>query len=517
MGKKITFKLLFELIEKTAQAFVALGVKQGDIIPLALPNIPANIFCMYALNRIGAVGDFIDLRSKGQKLIQLINDTSAPIAVISDVFVENAEEIQNEVLVKKWIIASPFDYVPGVGNLLKLKGERKKKPHNYLCWNNFLKIGKGTLVSGGNSDVDSPACIFHTSGTTGTTKGVLMTNGNMNAMTIHYKHGNIACDRGDTFLNQIPPFLAYNEIFSVHMPFALQMSIILRPDYNPDKFLELIHKFSPSHVTSGPADLRSFYNDKLLGKVDFSGLKTIACGSDKLDYEKKLNLNALIKSRNGKYGVMEGYGMTEAGSAIVTCWPNADRKGSVGIPHFMNVVSIFSTEQHDVELKVGETGEICVCGPTVMKGYYNRQEETLLVLRRHSNGKVWLHTGDLGHMDSDGFVYIDGRIKRMIIRNDGIKVSPFEIEQTIKRIRGVLDVCVVGTRDIQYDSGFLPVAFVVIDDEAQRNLVLNDIKALCESELAENYRPSEYKIVQELPLTPNGKVDYRKLEEIALD
>ena len=137
---------------------------------------------------------------------------------ISDVFIENAEEIQNEVLVKKWIIASPFDYIPWVGNLLKLKGERKKHLHNHFCWNKFLQLDKGTMISAGKSDADSSACIFHTSGTTGTPKDVVMTNGNMNAMTIHYKYGNIVCDRGDTFLNQIQPFLAYNEIFSVHMP-----------------------------------------------------------------------------------------------------------------------------------------------------------------------------------------------------------------------------------------------------------------------------------------------------------
>lgn len=516
LGKRITYKQLFSRIDMVADAFYALGVRSGDVVPIALPNIPANIYCMYALNKIGAIGDFIDLRSKGEKLIQLLNDSNAKIAVISDIFADNAFEIQADVAINKWIIASPFDEMPIlVRNILKLKARKKNYPAASLVWKDFLKNKQVAWNECASAAKDAPACIFHTSGTTGAPKGVLMSNGNMNAMTIHYKYGNIPCEKGDSFLNQIPPFLAYNEIFSVHVPLALQMSIVLIPTYEPNNFLKYLHKYRPSHVTSGPADLRSFNDSKLLEKVDFSRLKTIACGSDKLDFDKKNNLNKIIKNRNGRYGIMEGYGMTEAGSAIVTCWPNAEKPGSVGIPHFMNVVSIFSEEKYDQELQIGETGEICVYGPTVMSGYYNNENESAVVLKVHSDGQCWLHTGDLGHMDEDGFVYIDGRIKRLIIRHDGIKVSPFEIEQIVKKVRDVKDVCVVGTRDTCYDSGEVPTVYIVADNDSDIKEILSKVEMYCEEELTENYRPHFYRYIDALPLTPNGKVDYRLLTEMS--
>lgn len=512
MGKKITYKKLFENIDRVAKAIYALGVRSGDVVPIAIPNVPANVYCMYALNKIGATGDFIDLRSKGEKLVSMLNATKSSIAIICDIFAENAIEIQDKVQIKNWIIVSPFDDIPVFGRLLKLK-THYSFPGNSISWKRLISTGKKTIEENIIVDENAPACIFHTSGTTGVPKGVLMSNRNMNAMTLHYKFGNIPAQKGDTFLNQIPPFLAYNEILSVHMPLALQMSIVMLPDYKPELFLKQLYKYLPNHVTAGPADMRSFSDMELLAKMDFSNMKTIACGSDKLDYDKKKKINELIKSRNGKSGIMEGYGMTEAGSAIVTCWPNAEKPGSVGIPHFMNVVSVFSPDDFDEELENGEKGEICVYGPTVMLGYYNNSVDTDLVLKQHSDGNVWLHTGDLGHMDEDGFVYIDGRIKRLVIRHDGIKVSPFEIEQIIKMVEGIKDVCVVGIRDKNYDSGDVPVAFVVVDDDVNYEEILHIIKEKCEKQLSDNYRPYKYQIIKELPLTPNGKVDYRTLEK----
>lgn len=513
--KKITYKAFFEKIDVVASALVALGVKQGDVIPILLPNIPENFFCMYAFSKIGAVGDYIDLRLKGEKLVDFLNESNSKIAIICDLFAESIYDFQDKTNIQTWIIVSPFEEFSLFSKIMKYKNRKVKLPKGSVRWKDFLQYAEDDKKTRQVS-ADAPVCIFHTSGTTGEPKGGVMSSINMNAIVIQYKFGNMEYSSGDRFLNQIPPFLAYNEILSVHMPLSLHMTVILLPDYKPDAFLYRIYKYRPNHVTAWPAVLSCFENEeKLLAKMDLSSLKTIACGSDSFEAEKKQRINKIIKSHNGKNGIMEGYGMTEAASAIVTCWPNADKEGSVGIPHFMNIVSIFSTDDYKEELPEGETGEICVTGPSVMNAYFNNKVATNEVLKIHDDNKVWLHTGDLGHMDEDGFVYIDGRIKRLIIRHDGIKVSPFEIEQIIKKVKGVKDVCVVGTKDASYDSGEVPTAYIVADSNDDIKGILSMAKNCCNKELEENYRPHFYRYIGALPLTPNGKVDYRLLTEMS--
>lgn len=511
-GRKITYKELFRNINKTVSAFSSLGVKTGDIVAIALPNIPENIYCLYALNKLGAVADMVDLRSKGELLEHYLNESDARFAVICELFAENAFEIVERVHIKKWIVVSPFNSLPKpLQMLMRLKTGKIHLAKNVILWKQFLNSAP-LNDKGMPAHTTDIACIFHTSGTTGIPKGVMLTNQNFNAMTVEYKYSGLDFSDGDTFLNQVPPFLAYNSILAIHLPLVLHMCIKLLPDYQPNRFAKNISKHKPNHVVAGPADWKNFIEcqDKLAKNLSF--LKTMASGSDAMSIKDKVYLNDLVKNRGGHYAILEGYGMTEIGSAACTNLPHCNVLGSVGVPLSLNTFCVFDND-NNCELPYGETGEICMTGPTVMKGYYKNQEETENVLRKHHDGKIWLHSGDLGHIDENGFVYIDGRLKRVIVRYDGIKVFPFPIEQTISKDKSIIACCVVGKNDTAHGQGQVPVAFIVLNKNTPKSV--KEIKTDCELELNENYIPSDYIIVEKLPLTPNGKVDYCRLEEMA--
>ena len=229
-------------------------------------------------------------------------------------------------------------------------------------------------------------------------------------------------------------------------------------------------------------------------------------------------MNRFLKAHGVEYPLAKGYGMTEVSSAATIAAGNVTKPGSVGIPMVNTVVSIFEPGT-ETELPIGQRGEICICTPTAMKGYYNKPEETAYLLRRHADGQLWAHTGDIGSMDEDGFVYLDARIKRIIIRHDGFKVFPSMIENVISRHPAVHQCCVVGYADTDHTQGRLPFVFVVLEPAAtgKKRQILRELRQLCLEELPEYVQPaaSAYKIIPEMPLTPAGKADYRKLEEEA--
>lgn len=513
-GRKITYKELFYNINKTAYAFSSLGVKKGEIVGVALPNIPENIYCVYALNKLGAVADMIDLRSKGDLLAHYLNESNARFAVICDMFAKNIFEIVDDIHIEKIIVSSPFDSLPmPFRRLMKLKVGKINMPQNAVFWKDFQK----SIAFNGKempAKIHDVACIFHTSGTTDIPKGVMLTNRNFNSMTVEYKYSGMNFSSGDTFLNQVPPFLAYNTILAVHLPLSLHMCIKLLPDYQPNCFAKNISRHKPNHVVAGPADWKNLLECQNKLAKDLSFLKTMASGSDTMNQKDKTNVNEIAKKRGVHCEITEGYGMTEIGSAACTNLPQCNVPGSVGIPLPLNTFCAFDNDNNR-ELPYGKSGEICMTGPTVMKGYYKNKAETENALKKHSDGKIWLHSGDLGHIDENGCIYIDGRLKRVIVCHNGIKVFPFPIEQFLLKDNNIAACCVVGKNDTVHGQGQTPVAFIVLVNETPK--YVEKIKVNCKSEFSGFYLPSEYIIIEKLPLTPNGKVDFCKLERMAAE
>lgn len=522
-GKKISYKKLIQRIDDVASAFVKVGVKKGDIVTLMMPNIPENTICIYALNKLGAVANMVDLRAKNDELLYYLEEVQADVIVTTDLFLDNLTNIINQTDVKKVVVTSPADSLPlGIKQLYKIK-TRKKRPKmksNYQLWQEFEEMGKQNPSNVKNSfEENTGICILHTSGTTGKPKGVILTNENFNTMVIQYNYNGFRFKAGEKILNQVPPFLAYNLVMATNLPLASGLNIVMLPDYQPDKFAENIMKYKTEHGIAGPADWENFLHNKKLNKDDrqtskLAFLKTLGCGSDKFNNDRKQQVNALVARHGCKSKVLEGYGMTEASAAVCTNVPQCDVPKSVGIPLPKMSVCIYDNET-EKELTYNQKGEICFCGPTVMKEYYNKDDETQKVLKQHKDGQVWLHSGDIGYITEDGVVYIEGRTKRLIITHQGFNVSPFEIEEIINGIDEVENCCVVATFDDEHNRGSVPAANIVLKDNQEKSEeeILEKIINICNLKLIETHLPRHYILVRELPLTKNGKVDYRTLEE----
>ena len=516
LGMKMSYVALFDKIDQAARAFSYMGVKSGDIVTVALPNIPQNIICMYALNRIGAIANMIDLRIKGSALISALNEGNSKLAVICDIFANQTFSIASKTALERIVVTSPFDSLPAavamVFKSLKKKQVKFQPKVAVYSWSAFLKQGKSTVIPTALSNVvaKDTACIVHTSGTTGSPKGVMLTNLCFNAMTLQYRHCGVFFQRGDTFLNQVPPFLAYNLIMATHVPLVLGMSVILLPEYAPHKFAENITKLKPNHVAAGPADWGNFLEHTDLVKGDYSFLKTMGSGSESMKIKQKIAVNELLQAHHCTSSIIEGYGMTEVGSSACTNVPQCNVLGSVGIPLPLTTFCIYDSE-NDCEVEYGESGEICITGPTLMNGYYQRPDETNAVLKQHQDGLRWMHTGDLGMITKDGLVFLQGRMKRVIIRYDGQKVSPYDIETVLLQHPDVINCCIVGKPDAVHGSGALP--FAVIESYRENAAFISELNKLCQAELSEKNLPIGFEIMEKLPLTPNGKVDYRTLEK----
>lgn len=515
-GKKYTYKDLIDNIAKTEDALRANGVEKGDVVTIAIPNVPENVFIFYALNKIGAIANMVDLRLKEDLLVNAITGVNSKLMFGCDLFLENINSIIDKTNLEKVVVVSPADSLPPLVKQLYKLSDKTKKIENpkFQMWKDFsLEKPKYEVIRevvDGNTD----ACILYTSGTSGLPKGVIHTNNTFNNMATQIKYLNVDYVKGERFMNQVPPFLAYNLILSTHMPLSLGLDIIMLPNYEPDKFAEHVMKYKINHVLAGPADWTNFLENDNVNRKNLSHLKLMASGSDKINSKTKDDINAKISSRGGEHRVLEGYGQTEVGSAAVTNLPNLDVRDSVGVPYPKMSVAIFDDDNN--ELPYGSIGNICITGPTMMSGYYNNEEETKETMQKHADGTVWVHTGDIGYMDERGVLFLKGRKKRLIIRHDGIKISPSDIEKVLDGLDCVCASCVVGVDDLKHGSGHVPYVNVVKspDTNLTDNQIIEAIKEECSKKLTEKYCIDKIEILDDFPLTPVGKVDYRKLEKI---
>ncbi len=521
-GNKITFGDFFKRIDTVAKAFMEMGIQEGDVVSVLLANTPENVICLYALNKIGAIPNMVDLRQKEDKLVHSINDTDSKMIIATDLFLSNLDEIANEINVDKVVVSSPFDSMPlPLEKLLKLT-KKQYKPQNlsYIKWKDFEKKGlKSTKESNYVPKPQDPACIVHTSGTTGIPKGVVLPNKSFNAMVLEYDDVIVKAKLGDKILCQVPPFLAYSAIMALHLPLSLGVTLEMLPDYSPEKFADNIYKHKTAHAVAGPADWSNFLTDKKVPKRDYSFLVTMGSGSDKIDTNTRHKIDETLAKSGCKHRVFEGYGMTEVGSAAVTNLPYYIVDESVGIPLVKMNAMVYDNEA-ECELPYGSIGEICLSGETMMKEYYKNPEATAETIRLHSDGNYWVHSGDYGYIDENGNLFLKGRIKRIIVNHEGFKISPLDIEKVLINTNLVSDCCVVGVDDIQYGCGAVAVANVVLSPEASCEdpaEIESQLRFVCEKALTERYRPERIVIREELPRTDVGKIDYRSLEKICTE
>lgn len=552
-GKKITYGQLLKNIDQTARAFRAYGIREGDIVTICMPTIPETIYVYYALSKIGAIANMVDPRTSKEGIENYINEAKSKMLIMIDVAADKARDAKKKTTIEKIITVSPTDSLP-LGIMLKkaskdinsiyedkkeaAKSKYEKEPKKKdiildyfndmkknessfsksgecIPWSKFFKAGKKENYEPyPNYEKDKPLLIVHTGGTTGPSKGVVLSNFSVNAASFQCENAGYDFKREHSWLNIMPPFIAYGIGNGLHLPLSCGMEVILIPQFDPNKFDELLLENKPNHMVGVPSHYGNIIHSKKLKNEDLSYVIAPTVGGDKMDENLEKETNEFLREHNCEYKVVKGYGMTEVNAAVAACTSNETNKiGSVGIPFPNTTISIFDPKTGE-ELGYNEKGEVCITGPNTMLGYFNNDEETNKILRKHEDGNVWVHSGDIGYMDADGNLYIVDRLKRMIIRPDGFKIFPSLIEDVVVKHPLVQSCKVVGLRDFSFSQGKLPKVHVVLN-ETDRNpeAIENEILMLCEEQLPEYYWPCEIEFNESLPLTPIGKIDYLKLEK----
>ena len=516
LGRKITYKELLENIDKAAAAFLRAGVKEKEIVTVALPSIPEALYCVYALNKIGAVTNMIHPLAGTEETLNYINEVQSRIVVIFDGAYKAIADVIGKTSAEKVVVASPADSLPLA---LKIAYNLKSQKHKYdgsvfQEWKSFIRDGEGIVVKAAKKDCHEMAIISHTGGTTGAPKGVMGSDLNINAL-IWQIGCNLPHVRQEKYLVVLPPFINYSLINAMLEPLAFGFQVILLPKYEPGKFAEYVKKYSPNHISSIPAYWEALLQIPKIKSTDLSCLNHIYYGGEAMNIETENAVNELITSRGARNRLCKGLGSTEMMSAATVTYEENNVPGSVGIPLVKTNCKTLNTGTGE-ELHYYEEGEICFSGPTLMMGYFKKDEETDAIVKIHKDGVRWLHTGDLGYLDENGVLFVTGRIKRIFMTKgkDGsiTKVFPDRIEKAIYAEESVELCCAVGISDetrINYPKAIIVLKKGFEKNEETKQRILN----ICKDSLPGYMVPDEIEFRDELPRTARGKVDFRVLEQ----
>ena len=516
MGRSTTYAELISNINKCAKSLKTLGVREGDIVTIAMPNCPQAIYMFYAVNVIGAIANMVHPLSAENEIEFFLNEAGSTVAITLDQFYHKFEHIRYNTKLVNIIIASIKDELaPHIRTGYMLTEGRKiaKIPYDapVITWKDFMKLSKFCSYNYKVKRVgDDPAVILYSGGTTGITKGIVLTNKNFNAAGKQIIATNPMFRPGDKMLAAMPIFHGFGLNVCIHSMLSQGGRSILVPRFTAKSFAKLIVKYKCNYIAGVPTLYEAILGVNKLKDANLSCLKGIFSGGDSLSTNLKKRFDTFLEDHQCVVHIREGYGATESVSACCLTPPHMYKSGSIGIP-FPDTYFKIVKPSTDEELPYGEEGEILIAGPTVMKAYLNSPAETAKTLRKHDDGLTWLYTGDLGTMDDDGFIYFKGRAKRMIV-SSGYNVYPAQIEGILDSHEFIQRSCVIGVPD-PYKMQRVK-AFIVLKDGIEPNEdTKNAIMKYCRKNIAKYAMPKDIEFRTELPMTNIGKIAYRKLEE----
>jgi long-chain acyl-CoA synthetase len=381
-----------------------------------------------------------------------------------------------------------------------------------MYWKDFIATGENYTKDkvAEITKRDTPAVILHSGGTTGTPKGIVLSNGNFNAAVIQALTVMKTVTEKDSVLAIMPIFHGFGLSVSINDVLSLGAKVILIPTFKASEFDKLLTKHKPSVLVGVPTLFEALMSNERMKDVNLSHVKFIVSGGDTLNKARIKKLNEFLHEHGANASLLQGYGMTEAVAAVCLDPYFAPRPGTIGIPFPGNYLKIVKPGTH-IEADIDEDGELCICGPTVMLGYYNNEEETNSALHIHDDGNVWLHSGDIASMDKDGYITYKQRLKRMIVTS-GYNVYPSQIEEVIERHPGVMDCSVIGVPHpykIEVAKAYIALKSGYKDTPQLRQELIE----LCKKNLAAYSVPKEFEFRKSLPKTLIGKVDFRKLQQ----
>ena len=511
---KINYTKFIKQIDHAAICFKKLGVKKGDIITLCMPNIPEVLISLYALNKLGAIANMLHPLSAEAEIQDSLNSTNSKYLVMIDMFYNKMEKIIDKTKVQKVIFTSASNsmniFMKLGYNFTEAKKYKKyPKRELFISWHHFLKKYYDNKIKIKRKyGKNTPAVILHSGGTSGKPKNVVLQNRAFILASMQEKISLEYLKPGDCCLAIMPNFHGFGLSVTLHTPFALGCYAILVPRFNAKKFDTLFKQTRPTCVLGVPTLFEALIHCKNEKNLDLSFLKYVVSGGDILNVKLEQQINNYFKIHHSTAKITQGYGLSEALAAVCLSHDEVNKSGSVGIPLAGNHVKIINPVSRKT-LPYGDIGEICINSKAFMLGYLNNEAETNEVLQIHKDGHVWLHTGDLGYMDSDGFVFYKGRQKRMIITS-GYNVYPSHIEEVIEQHPAVLQCTVVGMPHPYKQE--VPKAFIVLKSGLHSLFIKSDIKEYCQKHLAKYMVPYEIVLRKKLPKTKLGKVDFQKLK-----
>ena len=513
-GQRTSYAQLLARIDRAALALHSLGIGSGDRVTICMPNTPQAVDCFYALSRLGAVSNMIHPLSAPQEITFYLDVSHSKAILTLDRFFGKvsaaASEAKEPPLLLIARIEDELSLPLRCGFALTQAKKYPKLPKGgYLLWRDVLRSAVGALPPSG-TDCEVCASILYSGGTTGKTKGIRLSSYNFNALALQtIAASGVKTLHGFSMLSVMPIFHGFGLGIGIHTALVGGAKCILVPNFSIKVYADLLRKKKPNFIPGVPTLFEALLRADGLGKLDMSFLVGVFSGGDSLSPELKRKVDAFLRAHRAKVQIREGYGTTECVTASCLTPPAYAREGSIGIPFpdtYYKIVRVGTTEEVAAEVE----GEICLSGPTVMLGYLDNAEETAQTLRRHADGRLWLHTGDLGKMDADGFVYFRQRIKRMIVTS-GYNVYPAQVENILDGHEKVQLSCVIGVKDpykMQRVKAFVVLKPKVVPSEALKRELL----AYCKERIVRYAVPSEIEFREELPKTLVGKVSYRELE-----
>ena len=513
-GNKVSYKDFVAQIHEAAKALKSYGVNVGDRVTICMPNTPQAIILFYAINRIGAVANMIHPLSGEEEIVGYINNSKSVLCLTLLQFYPKFAHIMDRLNIDRLLICDITDGLRGIKKMLfplTRKGvDKLPKDAPVITWKEFICAGRrfvGNYIHKGDSY--DTAAILYSGGTTGTTKGILLSNLNFNALALQTGTSGNCLQPGHLMLSIMPIFHGFGLGVCIHTILYWGATAILIPQFDAKSYCKLLGQYKPNYIAGVTTLFEALLRMEDAQNLDMSQLEGIFSGGDSLSIELKNKVDAFLKAHGSKEQIREGYGTTECVTASCLTPRYFFKEGSIGIPFPDTYYKIVTPYTHD-EAAYGTIGEICISGPSVMQGYMDNPKENAQTLQEHEDGRTWLHTGDLGIMDEEGFIYFKQRLKRMIITS-GYNVYPSQVENIIDSHPDVLISTVIGVKDdyrMQRVKAFVVPRPGVEPSEELKASILEH----CRQNMAKYAIPKDMEFRKELPHTLVGKVAYTVLE-----
>lgn len=503
-GLSITYSRLGNMINDIVSGLHNLGIKQGDIVSIALPTTPESIALVYALNRLGAVACLINVLYTAKQVASVVNTTHSKMLFIMNFNVKATATVASEMNVEHIVVVRGCEVFPkqvafwyGFGEWFNGRKKAYLSDKRFKHWDDIINSASDNKIDCYDWMKNEPQMIFQTSGTTGVPKSVILTAENINQTMAAIDYYDVSED--DTALDLLPIFAYSGFNASIYWPLSYGMRVVIIPIWKSRNFIRIISKYKPQHVFTVPSYWDTIYNSENQS-YSLDSLKTVTIAGDVLNPAYERDINLFLNSHGCHANVMKMYGMTETAGVVAITKQDSPNKYELG--YAGHIIA-------DHKVKIIDD-EVCVCPSTKFYGYFENQQATDQLIREH-DGKMWIHTGDVGRLTKTGELFVVGRSKRMIVRYDGMKVFPIEIEMALLECPLVKDCAAIGIVDSLHPQSSVPVAYVVLNKNTWSNK--NKVYHYCKKHMPAHIQPHKIIFVKELPHNSMGKTDFSKLNK----